>query len=105
MAIEYIWNFPSLEVELNQNGLEKVITTVHWRLGARDGEYFADVYGSLSLNPPVVASFIEFDNITEEDIISWVEPKLNTEELKSNLETQINTLKAPTKASLSPPWL
>lgn len=105
MAIEYIWNFPTLEVELNQNGLEKVVTTVHWRLGARDGDYFVDVYGSVGLNPPLPSSFTNFDNLTEEDILSWIIPKLQVEEMKTSLETQINTLKAPTKASLAPPWL
>lgn len=105
MAIEYIWSFPSLEVELNQDGLEKVVTTVHWRLGARDGDHFTDVYGSVGLSPPLPSSFTEFDDLTEEDILSWIEPKLEVEQMKTSLETQLNTLKNPTKASFAPPWL
>lgn len=104
MTIEYTWTFSSLEVELSQNGLEKVVSVVHWRLAAKDGDYFVDIYGAVSLDPPETLSFIEFDNLTKEDITSWVEAKLDVEQLKSSLETQINTLKAPTKITVSPPW-
>lgn len=102
--IEYTWNFPSLEVELSQNGLEKVVSVVHWRLTAKDGDYLTDIYGSVSLDPPQAMSFIAFDNLTEQDITSWVEAKLDVEQLKSSLETQINTMKHPTTITVPPPW-
>jgi hypothetical protein len=104
MAIQYTWTISALDVKLSEDGLEKIVTNVHWRLLGTEDSHSADVYGSVSLDPPVTTSFIEFDALTKEDIVSWIEDKLDVDQLKTSLETQINSLKNPVTASLPPPW-
>jgi hypothetical protein len=52
MAIEYKWQFPSLEVTFAVGELQNVVSTVHWRLTATDDQYSASSYGSVGVSTP-----------------------------------------------------
>lgn len=109
--ITYTWDFPSLEVNLVAGQLNKVVTTVHWTLTAVDGEHSAYVYGSLGVPEPTPEEFVEYENLTRDQVESWVVATMEQEEegrvqsLKDNLAAQIETLKAPKTATLNAPWM
>lgn len=60
-----------LDVQLQEGDLEKVVKTIHWRYAIIDGEYTDDVYGSILLSSPD-GDFIPFDELTDDDIRSWL---------------------------------
>jgi hypothetical protein len=99
--VNYKWVISSLDAKIKDGELEKIIETVHWRYQATDGEFTADVYGSVGLEAPEADSFIPSEELTEDIVISWLESKLDVEALKEGLDAQLDSQKNPTHISLS----
>ena len=103
MANTYKFVISGLHTRLNNEelGLEKVIESIHWRYQAEDGELIADVYGSVGLEAPDAESFKPFEEITEADVISWLESKLDVEALQAGLDAKLESIKNPTHQTLN----
>lgn len=105
----YTWQFPQLEAYPTLQDKTNVVFTVHWRLRGEDElGNSAEVYGSVGLAPyDGEGQFVEFDNLTEETVIAWVESALGEEQVtqyKQNLDGQIEVIVNPKSISLPPPW-
>ena len=97
----YSWIISNLVAKIQDGDLEKVIETVHWRYQATDGEHTADVYGSVGLEAPDAESFKPFEEVTEADVIAWLEAKLDVEAMQEGLSNQLDAIANPTHVSLS----
>jgi hypothetical protein len=97
----YKWVISDLVAKIQDGDLEKVIETVHYRYQATDGEHTADVYGSVGLEAPDAESFKPFEEVTEADVISWLESKLDVEAMQEGLSKQLDAIANPTHISLS----
>ena len=97
----YKWVISSLDAKIHDNGLENVVETVHYRYQLEDGDYIVDVYGSVGLEAPDANSFVAFESLTQADVESWLESKLDVEGLKAGLDAQLDAIKNPTHVSLS----
>ena len=97
----YSWIISNLVAKIQDGDLEKVIETVHWRYQATDGEHTADVYGSVGLEAPDAESFKPFEEVTEADVIAWLESKLDVEAMQEGLSNQLDAIANPTHVSLS----
>lgn len=94
--INFEWVKPILEVKLIDGSLENVIKTVHWRYkGTDENEVSADVYGAQSLSDPDANDFIEFEDMTNENVYSWLESILDVEALEENITSQIELINNP----------
>ena len=94
--LNYTWRLSSLKAltKLNDDILAP-ITSVYWRLQATDGEKFAEVTGvqdfdTQSLNKE---NFIEFSDLTKDDIIGWVQQELGEESIETMKQDLANQLK------------
>jgi hypothetical protein len=97
------WTISSVKAQVEQDGLQNVIHTIHWRLGKQDGDHYADVYGSKSLAAPSADNFIPSEDVTLDMVKEWLEASFETEELDSlnaNLDAQIEAKKNPTEVDL-----
>jgi hypothetical protein len=108
MALTYTWNFPTLEVAPSLDGLEQVVTTVHWTLTAQDGSYVASCYGSVGLDAPGTP-YTEFAQLTKAQVESWVKAKIDAgrqkvSEIEAGLAGNIETQKQPKTVSMKPPF-
>jgi hypothetical protein len=99
--VNYNWIISDLVAKIQDGDLEKVIETVHWRYQATDGEHTADVYGSVGLEAPDAESFKPFEEVTEADVIAWLESKLDVEAMQEGLSKQLDAIANPTHISLS----
>ena len=97
----YKWVISNLQAKIQDGELSNVIDTIHWRYQATDGEFTADVYGSVGLESPEADSFIPADELTVADVEAWLESKLDVEALKEGLDTQLYAIANPTHISLS----
>ena len=97
----YSWIISNLVAKIQDGDLEKVIETVHWRYQATDGEHTADVYGGVGLEAPDAESFKPFEEVTEADVIAWLEAKLDVEAMQSGLDAQLDAIANPTHVSLN----
>lgn len=108
MATSYTWEFPALDVVFSENTLTNVVQTVTWGLIGTDGSYQAACYGSVSLGAPNPAAFTPYDQLTKQQVQGWTEQALGQtkiDELKANIQLQINSQKNATTGELLPPWV
>lgn len=99
--VNYNWIISDLVAKIQDGELSNIIETVHWRYQATDGEHTADVYGSVGLEAPDAESFKPFEEVTEADVISWLESKLDVEAMQSGLDAQLDAIANPTHVSLN----
>lgn len=98
--INALESIPSLE-----DGLVNVISIIHCEKTAVSEDGFnARWYGTVSVEAPHPASFIPYEEVTEEMVISWVEDSPTTANVDANLESQIEGLRNPSIQTLALPW-
>lgn len=102
--INYKWNIGTLDCTINENGMENVIKTIHWRYNGKDENGLtAEVYGAQSVGEPNAKSFVPTKKIIEnpEIIVKWLENLIDVEAMDLNIENQIELLKNPINITIS----
>lgn len=103
--INYTWTFPAFDCIIDEDGLHDVVTTVHWRYRGTDQDGItAETYGAQSVGQPNPEAFTPFPNLSEEQVIGWMEETMDMEVLNQNITSQINLIKNPVTETLSAPW-
>lgn len=112
--MSYKWEIISMDYDLNQNGLEKVIKTVHWACSKTDenGNYGV-VHGRHHLPAPDPNNFVAWDNLDEFTVLSWMTSDMvaTTQDgdptpadmAQASVDAQIAEQAAPTEGS-GVPW-
>ena len=107
MAITYAWTVAQLDAYPTYEGHTDVVFTVHWRMDGTDGEHTAGVYGSVGLTLDPEADYVPYADLTEAQVIGWVQDALGEEQVASyeaNVAAQIDALVNPPVVSPALPW-
>lgn len=100
MANTYQWCINQLECYSQHEGKTDVVFTIHWDRVASDGAgHDARVYGSQSVTLDPNAPFTPFADLTEAQVIGWLEAALGADTLAS----QIAALDAQIENQINPP--
>ena len=71
--MSYQWKVAALDYEVSQDGLSNVVTTVHWTCSKEDEDGNSGyAYGTHSLPKPDPRNFVEWDNLDEFTVLSWM---------------------------------
>ena len=101
MATTNTWKIAQLERKTSDG----YVFTAHYTVDANDGTYRAGAYGSIGFERP--ETLVPFADLTEEQVIGWVQEKLGgaekVAEIEAALQAQIDEQAAPTKIS-GTPW-
>jgi len=103
MEIEYTWEIGPMDVsnelmDEGTNDLEDAIRAIHWKFIGTTDDTEAWIYGSAALEPVDTATWIDFENVTEEKALEWVLKAYaeaegeSLEEAQDRKEAQINQL-------------
>ena len=93
--ITYTFEFPHWVVKPRVGAFKHVVTEVHWRLHASDGENTATVFGSVKLPAPTdTENYVAKDDVTEEQLIEWVKPLIGYDKYLPNLQNHLISMKA-----------
>ena len=107
MSNEYSWYISQLDCYPTQDNKTDVVFTVHWRRVATDGTYSADIYGSQAVTLDAEAPFTPYADLTEEQVIGWLEEAFGPELLAAQvaaLDQQIANQLNPPVVSPPLPW-
>ena len=107
MANEYTWSITELQCVPSLNGLTDVVKYIMYRLYATDGQYGAVHQDKLELSSPNPSDFIPYDNLTQEQIIAWVQTTLGQSAVNNmiaNLDQLIEADANPPTVNKSLPW-
>ncbi len=103
--INYTWVIGPFDCILNEDNMQKVVTTVHWRYrGVDEDGIGAETYGAQAVGAPDPENFTPFLELTPEQVEGWLEAVIDVEALKANIDSQINLIKNPVTATLAAPW-
>jgi hypothetical protein len=79
-----------------------VVTTVHYTFSVASETNQVESYGTVTLTEPE-DGFIPFDELTQEDVMGWLDENLNLEEIEADLNARLHELDNPTIAT-GIPW-
>lgn len=98
-------NWKIVQLEYNNDDNQGVIVA-HWDCTHVDGDYSARRYGSCSFTPdPDSDDYIEFDSLTEADVIGWVQASENQADIEQSITDDIEQQKNPaTMKGLPSSW-
>jgi len=106
MANTYNWKINALDAKiLNEDGNENVVYIVHWGLTATDesGDYVASSIGTHGVEYDA-DNFTPYADLTEEQVIGWLEDGLDVEAMKAGLDSQIEKLITPEEITYTDPF-
>ena len=96
--INYNWNV----VQMDRQVADGFVTTVHYNVSAVDGEFTASTYGTVGFTKEEM-DYVPFEQLTQEQVIGWVQDSLGQDTVEANLATQIEAQKNPVSES-GLPW-
>jgi hypothetical protein len=106
--MEFKWIITQMDCKIKEiiadQEFKNVVNLVHWRYKATLNDYESEVYGALELNGPNLNDFILYENLTENDVITWLEAGLDVNELQTILINKINLLINPVEETLPLPF-
>jgi hypothetical protein len=108
MATNYYWIISSMDTAPSDDGLTDVVKVVYWRRDAKlvDGDktYYGDVFGSLACSAPDPIAFTPYQDLTYDQVCSWIEASVDVASLDADLDRQIENQINPPIVQLPLPW-
>jgi hypothetical protein len=106
MANTYKWTINALDAKISHDNKNNVINTIHWGYSAVDDEDATKTASSIGTHSVTydADNFTEYDNITEADVIGWLEDGLNVDSMKAGLDSQIELQKTPVDTTFHMPF-
>jgi hypothetical protein len=107
MANTYNWLIPTLEAKIYDNGLHNVIYNIHWRYIAHDEndeKIMSTRIGVLNIKYKEGDPFIPYNDLTKNEVIAWLDAGLDVDNLKIQLDKDIELIKNPVDENLYPEW-
>ena len=103
--INYTWTMGPFDCILNEDNMQKVVTTVHWRYRGTDEDGItAEVYGAQAVGQPNPEAFTPFPDLSQEQVEGWLESAMDMNAIRANIDNQISLIKNPVTATLPAPW-
>lgn len=103
--VNFKWVIVQLDTKPQEQGLQDVVSLIHWRRNATDGSYIAESYGTMPCETPSSTDFTAYPDLTQAQVESWLEAGLDLASIDSNLEEQIELQKNPPIVVLPLPWI
>ena len=103
--INYKWNFPAFDCRVDEEGMQNVVTTVHWVYNGTDEDgVTAVIYGTQSVGEPNPDAFTPYPGLSEAQVVGWMESVMDVEEMQDNIASQIDLIANPVTITLPPPF-
>jgi len=95
----YNWTITQMD-RLTSDGF---VINVNYNVSAVDGGYTVSTYGMVTYDKQPNHTYTPYDDLTESQVVGWVQNSLDKNIVEASLQSQINTLKTPIKQS-GVPW-
>jgi hypothetical protein len=96
--MEFTWSV----VQMDRKSADGFVTTVHYNVSAVDGEFTASTYGTVGFTQEEM-DYVPFEQLTQEQVIGWVQDSLGQDTVEEALAAQIDAQKNPVSKS-GLPW-
>jgi hypothetical protein len=96
-------NFNWQVVQMDRLTSDGFVVTVHYTVNAVDGDYSASTYGTVGYTEQPDEQYIPYADLTEAEVVGWVQESLGQETVEEALAAQITAQKNPVSES-GLPW-
>jgi len=79
------------------------VVTVHYNVSAEDTGTFASTYGTISYTETEGETYVPYAELTEAQVVGWVQNSLGKDTVEASLQSQIDALKNPVQET-GLPW-
>jgi len=94
-------NYTISTLESNTDG---GVIVAHWQVSKTSGDNTASSYGTVSFTPDSSAEgYVAYADLTEADVIAWVQADLDTEALEALLDADLAEQASPS-VTVGVPW-
>jgi len=106
MANIYSWTIKQMDIIPNFNGFTNFVTRIYWDYnGINENNTSNTITGYVEFNNRSSDPYVEYGNITEEEVIGWVETHTNVSELQNIISQKIYNIENPPIVNLPFPWI
>lgn len=103
MTISYSWRIDSLDV-ISNDAVNNIVANVSYRYIGQTDKASAHIAGKLAIPYNPATSFVEFDSLTREIVISWLESNADITVLQAAIVEKIDKILNPIQ-TLNTPWI
>jgi hypothetical protein len=103
--MNYTQQIYAIDIVPQVDTLKNVAISVKWELILREGVRAAGSYHVTELNPVVNPDkFVEYSDLTHEQVLNWVNDKENLQQHLDNLQSQLDQQNTSVVFETQPPW-
>jgi hypothetical protein len=103
MTYNWIFNDQSFQCAKALDGLTNVVECIHWQYESTDGTTSGVITGCNGFTAPTSEDFIPYEQLTKEQIISWLEAANDMEQLNAAADHEYNQVKNAGNQEVLPP--
>lgn len=90
-------------VQMDRLTSDGFVVTVHYNVSATEDTYSASTYGTIGYTQEPGETYTPYDQLTESQVVGWVQTSLGQETVEASLQSQIDLQKNPVQAA-GVPW-
>ena len=102
---QFNWIILSLPAYPQQGGQTDVVFQVNWQCQAIDDNGAANAFGSVDVAYTAGSPFTPYNQLTQEQVWSWVNPQIDRTAIEADLQAQIISSNNPSVITPTLPWL
>ena len=104
--LEHSWNIDQLLCAKSLDGLTDVVREVTWSRILTNNTYTVSCNGRSSVSEPDPTAFIPFNELTEDQVTSWLYTVVDVTAIDTSLNEQLIAAMQPAQeVLLPPPWV
>jgi trehalose utilization protein len=104
MAVTYTWMVHSMATKPSVSGVSNAVQKIYWECQGREGSSMMRAQGCVELADPDPENFVNYDDLTEDDVLNWVWGNVGKEKVEDALASRVSKKTNPTTVSLPNPW-
>lgn len=82
----------------DQGELKEVVRAVKWGCSISNGQWYLSETGTVDMDDPVPEQFIEFENLTQANILAWLDGKIDKPAIEARLTKKFDDEFSPSFA-------
>jgi hypothetical protein len=102
--IQYSWEIISMKTE-NDNDLNNIVNSINYKRTGIEEELKYSIQGEYFCEYPDKEKFTEYQNLTFEQVCSWIENKIRIEVLDNKIQEEIEKQKNTILQNNKLPWV
>lgn len=104
MANTYTWKILKFKVRREENDLVNVVYEIEYIYNATDGTYKTGIHGVQTVGAPDPANYTEFEDLTQQQVESWLVASIDMEALNQLLDGKLTRVSQNNSRNMKPPF-